>query len=36
MQGFLKEWFHYNRQLAQIEDGKSFQRGLIVMGDLPG
>jgi hypothetical protein len=34
MQGFLKRWFNCNMQLAQIEDEKSFQRGLIMMGDL--
>ena len=33
---FSKKWFHCNGQLAQMEDEKSFQRGLIVMGDLPG
>ena len=31
----FSKWFHCNRPLAQMEDEKSFQRGLIVMGDLP-
>ena len=31
----FSKWFHYNGQPARIEDEKSFQRGLIVMGDLP-
>jgi hypothetical protein len=31
----LLKWFHCNAQPAYMEDEKSFQRGLIVMGDLP-
>jgi hypothetical protein len=31
----FQKWFHCNRQPAQIEDEKSFQRGLIMVGDLP-
>jgi hypothetical protein len=31
----FSRWFHCNGQPAQMEDEKSFQRGLIMMGDLP-
>jgi hypothetical protein len=31
----LLKWFHCNGQPAHMEDEKSFQRGLIVMDDLP-
>ena len=31
----FSKWFHCNGQLAQIEEKKNFQRGLIMMGDLP-
>jgi hypothetical protein len=31
----FSKWFHCNGQPAQMEDEKSFQRGLIVMSDLP-
>jgi hypothetical protein len=31
----FSKWFHCNGHLAQMEDEKSFQRALIVMGDLP-
>jgi len=31
----FSKWFHCNGQPAQMEDEKSFQRGLTVMGDLP-
>ena len=34
-QDFAK-WFHYYGQPAQMENEKSFERGLIIMGDLPG
>ena len=32
----FSKWFHCYGQLAQMEDEKSFERGLIIMGDLPG
>jgi hypothetical protein len=31
----FSKWFQCNGQPAQMEDEKSFQRGLIVMSDLP-
>jgi hypothetical protein len=31
----FSKWFHCNGHAAQMEDEKSFQRGLIMMGDLP-
>jgi hypothetical protein len=31
----FSKWFYCNGQPTRIEDEKSFQRGLIVMGDLP-
>ena len=32
----FSKWFHCYGQPAQIKDEKSFERGLIIMGDLPG
>ena len=32
----FSKWFHCYGQPAQMEDEKSFERGLITMGDLPG
>jgi len=32
----FSKWFHCYGQPAQMEDKKSFERGLIIMGDLPG
>jgi len=32
----FSKWFHCNWQAAHMEDEKGFQRGLIIMGDLPG
>ena len=34
MQGFFKKWFRCNGQPIQMEEEKSFQKALIVMGDL--
>jgi hypothetical protein len=31
-----QKWFHCYGQPAQMEDEKCFERGLIIMGDLPG
>ena len=31
----FSKWFHCNGQPAQMKDEKNFQKGLIVMGDLP-
>ena len=31
-----QKWFHCYGQPAQMENEKSFERGLIIMGDLPG
>jgi hypothetical protein len=31
-----QKWFHCYGQPAQVEDEKCFERGLVIMGDLPG